>query len=222
MSQPLIIFGTGTLARLAQYYAVREMGLEVKSFAIDAARKNIDTFCDSMVVSWEDCLDQYPPGTVSMYVAVGYREMRQREAVFDRVQSAGYFLQNIISKSAFVAETVRMGHNNFIMPGVVIEPEVSMGANNVIWSNATICHDNIIGDHNFVASNVTIGGEVTIGDRCFLGFGSTVVHQCRLGDDVLLAAQSLLLEDADSLNRYQGTPATKVADICPSVGVCIK
>lgn len=219
MSQPLIIFGTGTLARLAHYYAVREMGLEVKAFAVDATMLNIDTCCDSRVVSWDQCLDQYPPGTVSMYVAVGYREMRQREEVFDRVQSAGYFFKNIISKSAFVAETVRMGHNNFIMPGVVIEPEVSMGANNVIWSNATICHDTIIGKHNFVASNVTIGGEVTVGDRCFLGFSSTVVQQCRLGDDVLLAAQSLLLEDADSQSRHQGIPAKKVIDICQSVRV---
>jgi sugar O-acyltransferase (sialic acid O-acetyltransferase NeuD family) len=222
MSQPLIIFGTGTLARLAHYYAVREMGLKVKAFAVDAARQDIDTFCDSMVVSWEDCLNQYQPGTVSVYVAVGYSNMWQRQAVFDRVQSAGYFLPNIISKSAFVAETVRMGQNNFIMPGVVIEPEVSMGANNVIWSNATICHDSIIGKHNFVASNVTIGGEVTIGDRCFLGFGSIVAHQCSLGDDVLLAAQSLLLDDADSLSRHQGTPAIKVGVISPTAGVCIK
>lgn len=222
MSQPLIIFGTGTLARLAHYYAVREMGLEVKAFAVDVTRLNTDTCCDSLVVTWDECLEQYPPGTVSMYVAVGYREMRQREAVFDRVQSAGYFLQTIISKSAFVAKTVRMGQNNFIMPGVVIEPEVSMGANNVIWSNATICHDTIIGKHNFVASNVTIGGEVTVGDRCFLGFSSTVVQHCRLGDDVLLAAQSLLLEDADSLSRHQGIPAKKVMDIPQSAGVCVQ
>ncbi|WP_346308592.1 acetyltransferase [Limnohabitans sp.] len=222
MSQPLIIFGTGTLARLAHYYAVREMGLEVKAFAVDATRLNTDTCCDSPVVSWDQCLDIYPPRDVSMYVAVGYREMRQREALFDRVQSAGYSLKNIISKSAFVAETVWMGQNNFIMPGVVIDPGVSMGANNVIWSNATICHDTIIGKHNFVASNVTIGGEVTVGDRCFLGFSSTVVQQCCLGDDVLLAAQSLLLEDADSLSRHQGVPAVKVGVISQSAGVCIK
>jgi sugar O-acyltransferase (sialic acid O-acetyltransferase NeuD family) len=221
MSQPLVIFGTGSLARLAHYYAVREMGFEVKAFAVDATRQNTDTCCDSLVVSWDECLDKYPPGAVSIYVAVGYSEMRQREAVFDRVQSAGYFLKNIISKSSFVAETVRMGQNNFIMPGAIIEPGVSMGSNTVIWSNATVCHDTVIGDHNFFASSVTIGGEVRIGDRCFFGFNSTVLQQCRVEDDVLLAAQSLLHEDAYSLSRYQGIPAKKVMNISQSAGVCV-
>lgn len=222
MSLPLIIFGTGSLARLAHYYAVWEMGLQVTAFAVDADRKHAYTCCDAPVLSWEECIEQYPPGTVSIYVAVGYREMRQREAMFDRMQSAEYALQNIIPRSAFVAETVRMGQNNFIMPGAVVEPEVSLGANNVIWSNATVCHDTVIGNHNFIAANVTIGGEVTIGNRCFLGFSSTVIHQRCVGDDVLLAAQSLLLEDAESLSRYQGAPAKKLGDISQQAGVCVK
>jgi sugar O-acyltransferase (sialic acid O-acetyltransferase NeuD family) len=221
MRQSLVIFGAGSLARLAHYYASREMGLQVLGFVVDAERKNVDEYCGLPVFSWEACIEQYPPPATAMYVAVGYRELRQRQVFYDRAKLAGYAFQNIVSGSAFVAETAQVGENNFIMPGAVVEPGVCLGANNVVWSNATICHDAIIGSHNFFAANVTLGGEVTVGDRCFFGFTSTVVHQRRVGDDVLLAAQSLLLSDGEPLGCYQGAPARRVANVSPAVGVSV-
>lgn len=221
MALSLVIFGAGSLARLAHYYATREMGLQVTGFVVDAHRKNTDEFCGLPVFSWEICMKQYALTKIQMYVAVGYREMQQRQILFDRARAAGYVLLNIVSTSAFVAETAQIGENNFIMPGAVIEPGVRLGANNVVWSNTTICHDAVIGDHNFFASNVTVGGEVTVGDRCFFGFTSTVAHQRVIGDDVLLAAQSLLLGDGKSLGWYQGVPAKRVASISNQTGVCV-
>ncbi|MDT4291150.1 acetyltransferase [Methylomonas sp. MO1] len=222
MTRPLVIFGAGSLARLAHYYATHEMGLRVLGFVVDADRKNIDTCCGLPVFSWEACPAQHPPASTSMYVAVGYREMRQRQRLFDRAKAAGYGLQNIVSTSGFLAATVQMGENNFIMPGAVVEPGVRLGNNNVVWSNTTLCHDTVVGHHNFFASNVTVGGEVTVGDRCFFGFTSTVVHQRRVGDDVLLAAQSLLLDDGEPLGWYQGVPAKRVESISEQTGVCVK
>lgn len=222
MAQPLVIFGAGSLARLAHYYATREMGLHVLGFVVDASRKEVDIVCDLPVLTWEQCIECHPPGAVTLYVAVGYREMRQRQVMFDRVCQTGYALQNIVSPSAFVADTAVIGDNNFIMPGVVIEPGVRLGENNVVWSNTTICHDSAIGNHNFFASNVTIGGEVTIGHRCFFGFTSTIVHQRHVGDEVLLAAQSLLLEDGESFSYYQGLPARRVASVSSLTGVRVK
>ncbi|QIM48062.1 acetyltransferase [Pusillimonas sp. DMV24BSW_D] len=222
MTKPLLILGTGSLARLAHYYATQEIGLQVLGFVVDADRKNIDKYCGLPVFNWETCIVQHPPAVTSMYVAVGYREMRQRQHLFERAKVAGYTLQNIISTSAFVAAGVQIGDNNFIMPGVVVEPGVYLGSNNVIWSNTTLCHDTAIGNHNFFASNVTVGGEVTVGDRCFFGFTSTIVHQRRVGDNVLLAAQSLLLEDATTLGWYQGVPAKQVGNISDETGICVK
>lgn len=222
MTRPLVIFGAGSLARLAHYYATREMGLRVLGFVVDADRKDFDSYCGLPVFSWKACLEQHPPASTSMYVAVGYREMRQRQRLFDRAKVAGYGLQNVVSTAAFVAATTPIGENNFIMPGVVVEPEVRLGDNNVVWSNTTLCHDTVVGHHNFFASNVTVGGEAVIGDRCFFGFTSTVVHQRRVGDDVLLAAQSLLLNDADALGWYQGAPAKRVESISEQVGVSVR
>jgi sugar O-acyltransferase (sialic acid O-acetyltransferase NeuD family) len=222
MSKHLLIFGTGSLARLAHYYATHEMGLTVLGFVVDADRQNLEEYCGLPVFTWETCVAQYSPTTTSLYVAVGYREMRQREYIFDRVKDAKYAFQNIISTFAFVAENTKIGENNFIMPGSVVEPGVHLGDNNVVWSNTTLCHDCVIGHHNFFASNVTIGGEVTVGDRCFFGFSSTVLQQRHVEDDVLLAAQSLLFDHADSLSCYMGVPAKRISDISPTLGVSVK
>jgi sugar O-acyltransferase (sialic acid O-acetyltransferase NeuD family) len=222
MQLPLFIFGTGSLAKLAHYYAIREMGLDVLGFVVDAHVKHEDLFCGLPVLSWDHFLTKYPAGSVSVFVAIGYRIMRERQTIFDRIQGHGYDLQSIISKSAFVAETSSIGINSFIMPNVVIEPGVIMGANNIFWSNTTVCHDTRLGSHNFFASSVTIGGEVTIGDCCFFGFNSTVVQLRHIGSDVLLAAQSLLLNDVEGLSRYQGQPARKFEDLVSVGSVSIK
>jgi sugar O-acyltransferase (sialic acid O-acetyltransferase NeuD family) len=219
MTKSLVIFGVGSVARLAHYYATHEMGLSVLGFAVDRSRKSIDRFCDLPVFVWEEFTEMHPPEMTACFAAVGYREMRSRQTVFERIQSHGYDLENIVSTSAFVAKTSSCGINNFLMPGVVVEPGVRLGSNNLIWSNATICHDSHIGSHNFFASNCTVGGEVGIGDRCFFGFSSTVIHQRHVGDDVLLGAQSLLLCNADSLGRYQGVPAVKVLELDAATGV---
>lgn len=220
--RPLIILGIGSLARLAHYYATNEMGLHVCGFVVDARFKTAETFLGLPVLDWDTHLRRFPPQQVSMYVAVGYRSMRQREAAYARAVEEGYEMANIVSRAAFLAKDVAMGGNNFIMPGAVIEPGVAVGANNVVWSNATICHDATVGDHNFIASNVTIGGEVSIGSRNFLGFSAVVTQQRQVGDDVLIGAQSLLLGDAESLAHYQGVPAKKVRVIDPATGISLE
>lgn len=222
MSKPIIIFGTGSLARLAHYYLTNDMKLQVLGFAVDSQYKMNKANLGLPVLDWDALVDQQPPSQTAMYIAVGYRSIKQRALVYERAAQLGYELINIISSSAFIADDVKVGDNNFIMPGAVVEPGVEIGCNNVVWSNTTICHDTHIGNHNFLASNVTVGGEVTMGDRNFLGFSSVVLQQRRLGDDVLIGAQSLLLSDAVSLTHYQGAPAQKLKMIDEALGVCIK
>lgn len=221
MSKPLLIFGCGSLAKLAYYFATREMNVRVLGFVVDEQLREVNTFCGMNVISWRKFLETYRPCDVDTHLSLGYRSMRNRQELYERLTREGYMLRNIVSKSVFLAETYLPDSNNFFMPGVVIEPGVSIGVNNVFWSNTTICHDTKISNHNFFASNVTIGGESAIGSRCFFGFSSTLVQQLNVGDDVLIAAQSLLLQNAASLTRYQGQPAKVAGKIDPMVGVCV-
>ncbi len=215
----LIIFGSSSLARLAHYYATRDMGLNVLGFVVDEQYKVSNIFLSLPVFNWSELGQKFNHDKIAMYVAIGYKNMRLRSIAYEHAKLKGIELVNIVSCSSFVADDVVMGDNNIVMPGAVIEPGVQVDSNNVVWSNTTICHDSVIGNHNFIASNVTIGGEVIIGNSNFLGFSSVVLQGRKIGNDVLLGAQSLALTNLDTLSRYHGSPATKVGSIEKKVGI---
>ena len=217
----ILVFGATELARLAYYYAT-ESGMDVLGFAIDESYKIDDESLPAPVFCWPEAMNKFFPNEVGVFVAVGYKEMRLREAIYARIKSVGYELINIVSDSSWVAKDVSMRDNNFIMPGVVVEPGVKLGCNNVIWSNATICHDTTIGSHNFIAANVTLGGSVSIGDRNFIGFSSVVLQRKNVQHDALIAANSLVTHDLDSLSEYRGSPARRHGAIDPQTGVLVR
>lgn len=51
---------------------------------------------------------------------------------------------------------------------------------------------------------------LTIGDRCVFFAGSAAIGLLQIGDDVKLAANAVLLSDAESNSTYAGAPAVKV------------
>jgi sugar O-acyltransferase (sialic acid O-acetyltransferase NeuD family) len=217
----LIIFGATGLARLARYYAEQDLGIEVRGFAVDSQYKTADEFDSLPVYTWQDAIERFPAGEFSVFVAVGYSNMRAREAAYRAVKQADYTMPNIICRSSYVASDVALGDNTILMPGVVVEPGVTMGSNNVVWSNATICHDSTIGDHNFIAANVTLGGHVTLGHRNFLGFSSVVLQKRCIGDETLIGAQTLVNRNTHDLSLYCGNPARRVRALDPEIGVAV-
>lgn len=222
MKQPTLIFGAGTLARLACLSAQEQSGLDVVGFVVDDGLRTVEQFLDLPVYDWTDALKRFAPSKVWFHVAVGYREMRRRAAVFQQVQGAGFECVNIVSPVSCVSRHASLGVNNFIMAGTVVEPGMHIGSNNVVWSNVTLCHDGVLGNHNFIAANTTVGGHVTIGDLNFLGFSSVVRERVRIGDETLVGAQSLLLADPLGLSVYFGSPARKIRPVNPALGLEIE
>ena len=227
----LFIFGTGSLAKLAYIYANEALSeeaggtgasLRVEGFVVDQSAMQTKLFCDLPVLSWEAFLKTHQTSQARLFVAIGYKSMRSRAEVFERVRQSGYSMVNIIAPSTYVAKDCAIGTNNIVMPGTVLEPGTRIGDNNVFWSNTTICHDTLIGDHCFFASNTTVGGEVRIGSRNFFGFTSTVLHRRQIGDDNLIAAQALIIKDIGSAGHHVGSPAKKTKDIDPAKGVSIE
>jgi sugar O-acyltransferase (sialic acid O-acetyltransferase NeuD family) len=217
MDRPLAIFGAGTLARLACLAAL-DSGREVLAFVVDDEFLGPPTFMERPLLSWAAARQQLPRAETSMFCAIGYRRMKARDSAYRRALQAGFELTSLVTAGAHCSRHAVIGPNCFVMDGAVVEPGARLGVNNIIWSNATVCHDCVVGDHNFIAANATLGGHVQIGDRNFIGFGAVVRERQRMGDDCLLAAQSLLLQDAHH-GRYVGAPARRVAQIDPDIGV---
>lgn len=205
----LIIFGTSDYARLVCHYCSELPGLEVCAFTVDQDFIAGDTFCGKPIVPFEQIVRNFPPSSFRMFCAVGYRTMRGRKTVFDRVVENGYDCINIISPRAIVDDDLIMGKNNIIMPAAHLEPFVKIGNNNTIWSQSLICHDSRVGDHNFIAAGSVLGGRCTLGNCCFIGFTTTIVQNRHIADETQTGAHSLILHDTEPCSTYFGIPAVK-------------
>ncbi|KTD82749.1 acetyltransferase [Legionella waltersii] len=217
----LLIFGCSSLGKLAYHYAVKNGLHQVEAFVVDDEFKTMDLFFGVPVISWSHLIDNYSCDEYKFFLALGYKQMRSRKLVFDRISNNNYQFTNIISPNAVVESPELIGFNNLIMSGCVIEPFVNIGSNNIFWSNSTICHDVIIGSHNFFAANTTIGGFVKIGDLNFFGFSATVFDHISIGNETVIGAQSLVKKNTIDFGIYIGVPAIYNKAVDKNIGISI-
>jgi sugar O-acyltransferase (sialic acid O-acetyltransferase NeuD family) len=203
----LYIFGISNYAKLVGHYAALLDSQSDISFVLDKEFSTGAASFDGRPIILSDNMQN--SHHLKLFLAVGYRNMRNRKSIFKRFNSQNYEMPNIVCPGAYIDSTAKLGKNNFIMPGAVIEPYVSLGDNNIVWSNATICHESTIGNHNFLAANSTVGGACTIEDLCFLGFSSTVIQERHIRTESLIGASSLITCDTQAHTKYLGVPGRK-------------
>lgn len=207
----LIIFGGSDFAIMVAKYFQQNTAYQLNAFTVDdnyiASRKIMGV----PVIPYSDFLATKPASEYEVFLALGYRNMRARKILFERIKNAGYSFANYIDSSLDENELSSLGENNLILKNVTIEPSISIGNNNIIWSGALICHDSIIGDHNFIASGSILGGGTKVDDGCFLGFRSTVIQNIHIKDECLVGACGLITNDTERFGKYIGIPAKRVS-----------
>lgn len=218
-----VIFGVGSIAKLANFFVNENGNFKIDAFVVDDDFFEFSKSPDHNIplLKFSDFCRKYSPSSTKVFISIGYKLMRSRALIFDKILQKGYSSFNIKAKNAYISKNTKLGLNNIFFPNVVVEPNVDIGDNNIFWSNSTICHDSTIGHHNFFASNTTIGGNVKINNLNFFGFSSTVVQNLTIKNENLIAACSLVLKDIKSFTHHQGQPALPVNYISKNHGVKI-
>lgn len=195
----IIIFGTGKIADVIQYYMREESKLPVKAFTADKEYITEKSFNGLPVVPFEDIEKSYPPEQHDMFIATGYQDLNAlREEKMKEAEKKGYHLISYIHPQSFIPRDLEHGKNCFIMSNVNIHPRVKLGHNVFIWSGAMIGHHSRIGSHNWFTSAVNVGGNVTIGNNCFFAMNATVGHSISIGDSCFLGANCLVTKNAEN------------------------
>jgi sugar O-acyltransferase (sialic acid O-acetyltransferase NeuD family) len=217
--RPVLVFGAGPLA-LQALRQLRENGREVSAFVVDEVHLPPTPVLHGVaVVASSRLRTEFPPGEYDIFVAIGYRRMRARREVYERVRAAGYRSPNAVSRHALIEPDARLGSNNLIFAGCIVESGVALGSNNVLWSGVTLCHDSRMGDHNFLAPRTTIAGNCSIEDLCFFGAASTCVDGLDILYETYLRAGAVALSNTERLGKYAGNPARKIGSVDPQVGI---
>ncbi len=212
VKEDIVIYGKGDFARLMLHYFNVDSKYNVIAFCADEEYLDNNTFCDLPLVPFKNIELVYPPNIFSIFVAVGYSNMRVKRNMYENVKLKGYYCVNYISSKAIIDSSVIIGENNVIFSNVVLEPFVKIENNNIIWSSSNISHDVNIFSHSFIASQSLVGGSSKIEDNCFIGFNTTILQNVTLQTETLIGAKSLVLKSTERYSKYIGIPAKKVLE----------
>ncbi|MDB5619738.1 acetyltransferase [Tardiphaga sp.] len=192
----IVIFGTGEIAELADFYFTHDSAFEVVGFTVDQAFLKTETFLGRPVVAFEDVAATFPPDRFALFVALSYAQLNSvRAAKVAAARTLGYSLASYVSSRATVFPGFAPADNCFILEDNTIQPFASVGANVTLWSGNHIGHHSVIDDDVFMASHVVVSGGVRIGQGCFIGVNATLRDHVTIGKQCVIGAGALVLED---------------------------
>ncbi|MFA6956065.1 MAG: acetyltransferase [Thermoanaerobaculia bacterium] len=193
---PIVIFGAGDIAQLANYYFEADSEFEPVAFTVDREYFEHDEFEGRRVIPADEVVKEYPPDRYGMFVALSYSRMNHdRETKYLLARSMGYRLVSYVSSRCTWLTQYPHGDNCFILEDNTVQPFVKIGSNVMLWSGNHIGHHSTIHDHNFVSSHVVISGHCEIEPFCFLGVNSTIAHWIRVGQESLIGAGVTITKD---------------------------
>lgn len=207
--KPVIIFGAGTMAKLAWHCFAHETEHSVVAFCVDDEHYEASEFCGLPVIRASELGEQWPPASCRIFVALGYQNLNKaRREAFEKYRALGYETVSCISSKALVMNGGNIGENCFVMAGAILQAFTSIGDNCICWSGCVVAHESHIGDHCFLAAHSVVGGMASVGEHTFLGMNATVRDAVRVGKNCLVGAGSLVLADLDddSLVAENATP----------------
>jgi sugar O-acyltransferase (sialic acid O-acetyltransferase NeuD family) len=213
LKHPIIIFGDGEIAELADFYFSHDSSFEVVAFTVDEAYLKQSVFRGRPVVPFERIAETHPPERFQLFVALSYAKLNALRA--DRVAAAkakGYRLASYLSSRATVFQGFELGENCFILEDNTIQPFARVASNVTLWSGNHIGHHSSIEEDVFIASHVVVSGGVRIGRGSFIGVNVTLRDHVTIGERCVLGAGALVLEDQPdfSVVAPRGTERAKV------------
>jgi sugar O-acyltransferase (sialic acid O-acetyltransferase NeuD family) len=196
LKRPIVIFGTGEVAEVADFYFTHDSDFEVAGFAVDESYMEGRQFRGREVVAFESIDEAFPPSRFGLFVAMGYTKLNTVRA--EKVAAAralGYRLVSYLSSRATVFPGFELNENCFILEDNTIQPFVRVGSNVTLWSGNHIGHHSTIEDDVFIASHAVVSGGVRIGRGSFVGVNVTVRDHVTIGQKCVLGASALVLDD---------------------------
>ncbi|MGB9365893.1 MAG: acetyltransferase [Xanthobacteraceae bacterium] len=196
MDRQVVIFGTGELGELADFYFTHDSNFNVAGFTVDQAYLKETTFRDRPLVPFEQITDRFPPSDFWLFVAVGYTKLNAvRAEKVAAARAAGYRIASYLSSRATVFDGFDLRENCFILEDNTIQPFARVGSNVTLWSGNHIGHHSVIEDDVFMASHVVVSGGVRIGQGSFVGVNVTIRDRVTIGPKSVLGAGALVLAD---------------------------
>lgn len=204
----IVIFGAGSLARLAYIHFSNDSQYEVVAFTVNEEYLDNKQIFDLDVVPFETIERAYPSDVFSMFVAVGYKKANQARAqIYDQCKTKGYYLVSCLSSKFNQLYYVKTGDNCLLMPHVIVQPYAEIGNDVIVWDGGYIGYNSHIGDHSYISAGAIISGNVDVGNYCFIGANATIKDGVTIAPECVIGAGAVILKDTERGRVYRGQSA---------------
>lgn len=209
----LLIYGTGLIAEVADFYFTRDTDYAVVAFLNAEDYVDSTSFLGRPLAAFENVVESYPPTDFDIFIALGYAKTNQiREARYLEARAKGYTCATYISPKATYYGTP-VGDNCFILENNVIQPFTTVGDNVTLWSGNHIGHHSTVGNHCFVSSHVVISGNCTINENCFFGVNSTLRDNIEIGRFTVVSSGAVVMRSCEERSLVLPAQSTyRIAD----------
>jgi sugar O-acyltransferase (sialic acid O-acetyltransferase NeuD family) len=198
------------MARLAFHYFSTDSEDRVVAFCVDEAYHKTDEWMGLPVVTFEQCLDRFPPESYKMFAALGYGDMnRVRKEKYEASKQAGYRFASYVSTRSTILSSEPLGENCFILEDNTIQPFVQIGNNVVLWCSNVVGHDCVIEDHAYLAGRVSVVGHTRIGTCAFLGPAWVIGRAVHIRPRTLISSGALVMKNTVEDGVYIARPAVR-------------
>ncbi len=143
---------------------------------------------DEILGSLDAVLPKLNAAVHQFVLAIGYRHLKARWEIYQRLRRLDFQFPTLIHRSALVHGSARVDEGAVVMMGAIIDVNVRVGPLAVLWPGATVAHDTNIGSNSFVSPRATVCGRSTVGRDCFIGAGAVVVDHVAVPDGSLVKA----------------------------------
>lgn len=160
--------------------------------------------------SWMD--ERGGPDSLGFLVAIG------GDRGDDRIERQGYLeglgLRPLVARhrSAFVADTARIGAGSQVLAHASVGVDVVIGRACIINTGAIVDHDCRLADGVHIAPGARLTGEVEVGTGSMIGAGAVVIPRVRVGSHAVIGAGAVVLGDVANGTTVVGNPARPLDD----------
>jgi len=176
----ILIYGAGALGLIVAEMLEQE---EILSEDIVFVDDNL-----ASEINYDQAKRLFSPRECDMIIAIGYKNLNNRLAIYQKIKKDGYRLRNIIHPEACVNLKTTIGDGCIIMEKAVVGLHAILSDIVVMWSGAIVSHDSIIGKNTFLSPNSTVCGFAEIGQNSFIGAGAIIADHAKLSSNSFVKA----------------------------------
>lgn len=203
----IVIVGSGGNSRVVASCCLQSSKWHVL-YIIDINFKGQDESILGIDVVGQEKLHDIKSQCNDAFISIGDNKLRA--LWYEKIRSLGFNTPNIISNTAHIDPSARLGEGNLFCEFSFIGPECIIGNNNILNTRSSLEHESILGSNSHMSPSSTTGGRCHIGSEVFVGTGAVILPTTKIPNNTIIGANSLVTHSLTSHGTYVGSPVRKI------------